>query len=156
MAILVTGGSSGLGRAIAERFAVDGNDVFAVHDAAREAVAHLRRGNGPFFLECTTYRWREHVGPLWDHDKGYRTKAEVDSWVVRCPIRRASERLVGDGACTPAAIEAMERASQAEVDDAVDALSSLMEPVIMVVLGTLIGGMVIAMYLPIFKLGQAV
>ena len=45
---------------------------------------------------------------------------------------------------------------EAEVDDAVDAMSSLMEPVIMVVLGTLIGGMVIAMYLPIFMLGQAV
>jgi type IV pilus assembly protein PilC len=45
---------------------------------------------------------------------------------------------------------------EAEVDDAVAALSSLMEPMIMVVLGTLIGSMVIAMYLPIFKLGQAV
>ncbi len=45
---------------------------------------------------------------------------------------------------------------EAEVDDAVEALSSLMEPVIMVVLGTLIGGMVVAMYLPIFKMGQAV
>jgi type IV pilus assembly protein PilC len=45
---------------------------------------------------------------------------------------------------------------EAEVDDAVEALSSLMEPLIMVVLGVLIGGMVIAMYLPIFKLGQAV
>jgi type IV pilus assembly protein PilC len=45
---------------------------------------------------------------------------------------------------------------EAEVDDAVEALSSLMEPMIMVVLGTLIGGMVIAMYLPIFKIGQAV
>lgn len=45
---------------------------------------------------------------------------------------------------------------EAEVDDAVEALSSLMEPVIMVVLGTLIGGMVIAMYLPIFKMGQVV
>ncbi|MFP5380753.1 MAG: type II secretion system F family protein [Gammaproteobacteria bacterium] len=45
---------------------------------------------------------------------------------------------------------------EAEVDDAVEALSSLMEPIIMVVLGTLIGGMVIAMYLPIFKMGQAV
>ncbi|HXD09333.1 MAG TPA: type II secretion system F family protein [Burkholderiales bacterium] len=43
-----------------------------------------------------------------------------------------------------------------EVDDAVDALASLMEPMIMVVLGVLIGGMVIAMYLPIFKMGQAV
>ncbi len=45
---------------------------------------------------------------------------------------------------------------EAEVDDAVEALSSLMEPMIMVVLGTLIGGMVIAMYLPIFKMGMAV
>lgn len=44
---------------------------------------------------------------------------------------------------------------EAEVDDAVAAISSLMEPVIMVVLGTLIGGMVVAMYLPIFKLGAA-
>jgi type IV pilus assembly protein PilC len=45
---------------------------------------------------------------------------------------------------------------EAEVDDAVEALSSLMEPMIMVVLGVLIGGMVIAMYLPIFKLGAVV
>ena len=45
---------------------------------------------------------------------------------------------------------------EAEVDDAVEALSSLMEPVIMAVLGVLIGGMVIAMYLPIFKMGQVV
>ena len=45
---------------------------------------------------------------------------------------------------------------EAEVDDAVEALSSLMEPLIMVVLGTLIGGMVIAMYLPIFKLGSVI
>jgi len=45
---------------------------------------------------------------------------------------------------------------EAEVDDAVAAISSLMEPVIMVVLGGLIGGLVIAMYMPIFKLGQVV
>jgi type IV pilus assembly protein PilC len=43
-----------------------------------------------------------------------------------------------------------------EVDDAVEALSSLIEPMIMVILGTLIGGMVVAMYLPIFKIGQAI
>jgi type IV pilus assembly protein PilC len=45
---------------------------------------------------------------------------------------------------------------EGEIDDAVEALSSLMEPIIMVVLGTLIGGLVIAMYLPIFKMGQVV
>lgn len=45
---------------------------------------------------------------------------------------------------------------EGEIDDAVEALSSLMEPIIMVVLGVLIGGLVVAMYLPIFKMGQAV
>jgi type IV pilus assembly protein PilC len=43
-----------------------------------------------------------------------------------------------------------------EVDNAVDALSSLMEPLIMVILGTLVGGLVVAMYLPIFKLGSVI
>jgi type IV pilus assembly protein PilC len=43
-----------------------------------------------------------------------------------------------------------------EVNNAVDAMTSLMEPFIIVVLGTLVGGMVVAMYLPIFKLGQVV
>jgi len=90
---------------------VDGNNVFAVHAAAREAVAHARGGAGPFFLECTTYRWREHVGPQWDYDKGYRTKAEVDAWIARCPIRRASERLLSEGVSTPERIAAMGRAS---------------------------------------------
>ena len=45
---------------------------------------------------------------------------------------------------------------EAEVDDAVERLSSLMEPLIMVVLGVLIGGIIVAMYLPIFKLGAVV
>jgi len=109
---------------------VDGNDVFAVHAAAREAVAHARGGAGPFFLECTTYRWREHVGPQWDYDKGYRTKAEVDAWIARCPIRRASERLLSEGVCTQQRIAAMERASQIEVDEAVAAARAASFPAV--------------------------
>ena len=109
---------------------VDGNDVFAVHAAAREAVAHARGGAGPFFLECTTYRWREHVGPQWDYDKGYRTKAEVDAWIARCPIRRASERLLSEGVSTPERIAAMGRASQIEVDGAVAAARAASFPAV--------------------------
>jgi type IV pilus assembly protein PilC len=45
---------------------------------------------------------------------------------------------------------------EAEVDNAVDALAALLEPIIMAILGVVVGGLVIAMYLPIFKLGQAV
>ncbi|WP_237694013.1 thiamine pyrophosphate-dependent dehydrogenase E1 component subunit alpha [Streptomyces sp. SID2888] len=72
---------------------VDGNDVFAVHAAAREAVAHARDGGGPCLLELATYRWREHVGPKWDADYGYRSQEEIDSWLVRCPILRATAAL---------------------------------------------------------------
>jgi type IV pilus assembly protein PilC len=45
---------------------------------------------------------------------------------------------------------------EAEVDDAVDNLSSLLEPLIMAILGILVGGLVVAMYLPIFKMGSAI
>lgn len=55
-------------------------------------------------------------------------------------------------ACAPKVADFFER----EVDDMVGALSQLLEPIIIVVLGTLIGGLVVAMYLPIFKLGQVV
>jgi TPP-dependent pyruvate/acetoin dehydrogenase alpha subunit len=79
---------------------VDGNDVFAVREAAEEALASVRAGNGPFFIECTTYRWREHVGPNWDYDLGYRTKAEVDAWIERCPVQRGIDTLVRELAWT--------------------------------------------------------
>jgi pyruvate dehydrogenase E1 component alpha subunit len=100
---------------------VDGNDVFAVFAAAREAVERSRRGEGPSFLECMTYRWREHVGPLWDYDKGYRTKAEVDEWIARCPIKRATERLVAEGSCSMEEIEQLGRGYLDEVNRAVAA-----------------------------------
>jgi len=98
---------------------IDGNDVFAVRQAVDEAVEHCRSGNGPYFLECMTYRWREHVGPNWDYDAGYRTKAEVDAWIARCPIERATGALVDAGAVTQAEIHLWRQDIQAEVDAAV-------------------------------------
>lgn len=98
---------------------VDGNDVFAVFHAASDAAAHIRGGGGPYFLECMTYRWREHVGPLWDYTWGYRTKEEVDSWIARCPINRATEGLMKEGLLSPAELERMKQEIQQEVDAAV-------------------------------------
>ena len=109
---------------------VDGNDVFAVSSAAREAVERARRGEGPSFLECITYRWREHVGPLWDYDKGYRTKAEVDEWIARCPVKRATERLVAEGTCSADDVARMERDCQEEVDRAVAAAKAAPFPAV--------------------------
>jgi pyruvate dehydrogenase E1 component alpha subunit len=109
---------------------VDGNDVFAVSSAAREAVERARRGEGPSFLECITYRWREHVGPLWDYDKGYRTKAEVDEWIARCPVKRATERLLAEGTCSADEVARIERDCQEEVDRAVAAAKAAPFPAV--------------------------
>lgn len=71
----------------------DGNDVLEVRAMAGDAVARVRAGEGPFFLEFKTYRWKGHVGPDFDHDKGLRKKEELDPWMERCPIRSFRELL---------------------------------------------------------------
>jgi len=103
---------------MASKFA-DGNDVFAVRHAAEEAIDWARSGRGPYFLEFSTYRWREHVGPNWDYEAGYRTKAEVDAWIERCPIKAATARMLAAGVCTEAQVERWRLDIQREVDEAV-------------------------------------
>jgi TPP-dependent pyruvate/acetoin dehydrogenase alpha subunit len=116
---------------------VDGNDVFAVHAAATEAVEWCRAGNGPAFVECLTYRWREHVGPLWDHDAGYRTKAEVDAWMRRCPVEHAIRVLRADGLVSDADLARWRVEIAAETSGAVAAAkSSPYPPVAELMVGT--------------------
>lgn len=59
---------------------IAGGDLFAIRAAAAEAVAAVRAGGGPRFLECETQRWRDHVGPGEDLHIGYRTAADLASW----------------------------------------------------------------------------
>ena len=75
-------------------FKVDGNDVGAVYKTTQLALQHVRSGQ-PCFLECSTYRWLEHVGPNYDHESGrtYRTKEELDEWRQRDPIRISALKL---------------------------------------------------------------
>lgn len=75
---------------------IDGNDIFGVYNEARKAIDRIRNGGGPFFLECETYRWLEHVGPMFDHELGrnYRSREEVETWMLRCPVKRAERRLL--------------------------------------------------------------
>lgn len=75
---------------------VDGDDVLGVAAAAREAIDRARTGDGPTFIECLTYRWRGHVGPNYDVEKGLRTQAELDAWMRRCPIKGLEDRLLRD------------------------------------------------------------
>lgn len=97
----------------------DGNDVFGVREAAAEAIEWCRQGNGPYFLEFKTYRWREHVGPNWDYNAGYRSKAEVDAWIDRCPIKLAQGRLLGEHLSTGLEMQQWSEEIHREVEAAI-------------------------------------
>jgi pyruvate dehydrogenase E1 component alpha subunit len=75
----------------------DGNNVGQVYALAGDAVHHSKSGNGPTLLEFSTYRWREHCGPGWDNDIGYRTEEEYQTWLKECPIARVENELLGLG-----------------------------------------------------------
>ncbi|MCS6842565.1 MAG: thiamine pyrophosphate-dependent dehydrogenase E1 component subunit alpha [Roseiflexus sp.] len=98
---------------------VDGNDVFAVYEAAHQAMERARNGGGPTLLECKTYRLRPHSSA--DDDRKYRSREEVESWRARDPIKRFEHYLVEHGIITPEEIEALRREVRAEVDAATDA-----------------------------------
>ncbi|MBI5447021.1 MAG: thiamine pyrophosphate-dependent dehydrogenase E1 component subunit alpha [Deltaproteobacteria bacterium] len=102
-----------------EAFQGDGNDAVEVHDLARRAVEKARSGGGPTFLEFETYRWREHCGPNFDDDLGYRGKADADRWRCRCPVDRLRSELLAAGEATAEEVEAMEARIRAEVEEAV-------------------------------------
>jgi 2-oxoisovalerate dehydrogenase E1 component len=95
---------------------VDGNDVVAVYEAAREAVARARAGEGPTLLECRTYRTRAHSEGM--RDAGYRSTEEIDSWKARDPIKLLGARLREAGAATDDELAAIDADVRAKVDDA--------------------------------------
>jgi pyruvate dehydrogenase E1 component alpha subunit len=100
---------------------VDGNDVAAVFKSARHAVDRIRDGGGPVFLECETYRWLEHVGPMFDHQLGrtYRTKEEVEAWMKRCPVERSARHLRSSGLATQAELDEWHGEVTREISDVV-------------------------------------
>jgi TPP-dependent pyruvate/acetoin dehydrogenase alpha subunit len=96
---------------------VDGNDLFAVVDASREAVDRARGGGGPTLLECQTYR---HYGHSKSDPAKYRPPGELERWKERDPVDVARRRLLEAGV-TGEEIEAVEEATRRELDEAVDA-----------------------------------
>lgn len=72
---------------------IDGNDVEACHHAIQDATERCRQGNGPFFIEFSTYRWREHCGPNYDNDIGYRSEKEFLDWQAKDPLALYREQL---------------------------------------------------------------
>jgi len=73
---------------------VDDGDVERIYQEARLAITRMREsGEGPWFLECHAYRWREHVGPNEDFHAGYRTRDEMQPWLDSDPVVRIGARL---------------------------------------------------------------
>jgi len=95
---------------------VDGNDVLAVYEAAREAVERARRGEGPTLIECKTYRHKGHsrVDPA-----KYRPKEEVEEWLRKDPIKRLREKLLQTNVLAEEEIQRVEEEVSAEIEEAV-------------------------------------
>ncbi len=70
------------------------DDVLKVYERSSAAVGALRAGElGPFFFECLTYRWKEHVGPNEDFHLGYRTREEAEPWMRNDQVKRMGAML---------------------------------------------------------------
>jgi pyruvate dehydrogenase E1 component alpha subunit len=95
---------------------VDGMDVMAVEQAARDTVARIRAGNGPALLECRTYRLRAHS--MFDAEL-YRDKAEVAEWEQRGPLISFTTRMKAAGLMTEEDFLRLRDAADAEVTAAV-------------------------------------
>lgn len=102
-----------------ESYQGDGNDVIEVYKLAERAVRKARQGGGPTFLEFKTYRWREHCGPCYDNNLGYRTEEEFQGWKRCCPIEMLRGRLLTDGILHKQDIEDMVSRVESEIEDAV-------------------------------------
>ena len=97
---------------------VDGMDAVAVWEAANEAVAHCRGGNGPTLLECKTYRYYDHVG-VTGMRVAYRSEDEIDEWRKKDPIPKLEAQLVALGVLDADAIQAANDSVLAEIAEAI-------------------------------------
>ena len=96
----------------------DGNDVELVFNLTNQAIEDLRAGNGPWFLEFSTYRWREHCGPDFDDHLQYRTVKEMETGKATCPIDRFEKYSINSGMFSTVEIEKMEDDINAEIEKA--------------------------------------
>jgi TPP-dependent pyruvate/acetoin dehydrogenase alpha subunit len=92
---------------------VDNGDALAILEAAGTALAAVRAGEGPRFLECMTYRWRDHVGPGEDRIHRYRPDEELDRWIREDQLERLGRLL------DPAERERIHRSVEDEIAAAI-------------------------------------
>lgn len=104
---------------------VDGNDVLAVYEAGRAAVARARAGGGPTLIECKTYRLCGHSR---SDPRTYRSKEEEAEWQQLDPIPRFGQQLVARSLCTTAQLQQIEQEVEETLDEAIAFAESSPEP----------------------------
>lgn len=104
---------------------VDGMDLMAVHEAAAEHLAYVRAGNGPFFLEAVTYRYRGHS--MGDPER-YREKDEIEKWKEEDPIGIYRKFLVGKKISTSGELDEIDQQVEDETQEAIEFAESSPEP----------------------------
>jgi 2-oxoisovalerate dehydrogenase E1 component alpha subunit len=97
---------------------VDGNDVLAVYEVAKEAVERARRGDGPTLIEAKTYRMTAHSSD--DDDRRYREREEIEEWRQKDPIVRFERYLMENGLLDEERKEEISASIKAEVAEASD------------------------------------
>ncbi|EQB4339463.1 pyruvate dehydrogenase (acetyl-transferring) E1 component subunit alpha [Clostridium botulinum] len=96
---------------------VDGNDVFAVYEAAKEAIKRAREGKGPTLIECKTYRHRGHF----EGDPCvYKPTEEQEEWLAKDPIPRFEKYLVENEILTEEKLKEVQNKVGSQIDEAVD------------------------------------
>ena len=98
-------------------YSIDGNDVELVYETTKAAVERARRGEGPTLIECKTWRHRGHYEG--DPDD-YRTAEEKAAWMQKDPIERLAKRLIEEGICTQAELDAIASDADKLLAEAID------------------------------------
>ncbi|MCC6346228.1 MAG: pyruvate dehydrogenase (acetyl-transferring) E1 component subunit alpha [Nitrospirales bacterium] len=109
-----------------EGIQVDGNDIFAVYKACRDAFGKARSGGGPTFIECVTYRMSHHTTA--DDATRYRQESEVEAWKERDPLLRLKRYMEKQGLWTEQYRQETEEGAKRTVDGAVRTAEALPPP----------------------------
>jgi pyruvate dehydrogenase E1 component alpha subunit len=104
---------------------IDGMNVMTVCAAAEEHLEFVRQGNGPFFLEVVTYRYRGHS--MGDPER-YREKVEIEKWQEEDPIGIYHKHLLAEGIASEDELDDIETKVEAEVEDAIEFAESSPDP----------------------------
>ena len=99
-------------------YEIDGNDVLAVYEVAKEAVDRARRGDGPTLIEAKTYRMTAHSSD--DDDRRYREREEIEEWRLKDPIMRFEKYLTHNGLLDEEKKDEIAARIKAEVTEASD------------------------------------